>query len=391
MKKILLLTGLLTGIIGLTVVAQDPAKATWQLNANRAAIVAGNISAADQAAPATWSTPTYNKYTTDASNTVYPGLIDTAQRSLPTGGWPAAQQAEDANQWVEYKASPLSGITLAVDYIKFDFGDMGSTNVGKANIYYSLDGFQTRTQLNTSVLSLPKYSSTEIWLKSEYTPAITVPSGSTLSVRVYMYWPNTGSTNITNKSFVTKDVIISGTTTGTLPLTLLNFDAKKVFNQVNLNWSSTNEVNTDKFIVQRQNANGVFEEIGIVTAANIGGLNTYSFVDPSTAAGTRYYRLSQVDKDGSVTYSKVISVEVADVQLSVFPNPASGTMLTVSHPEVTNGKIEVRSVNGNVVLSRELVNGATSTNLDISKLMSGFYAVEFSNGKSIVTSKFIKQ
>lgn len=54
------------------------------------------------------------------------------------------------------------------------------------------------------------------------------------------------------------------------------------------------------------------------------------------SGGKNYYRLRQVDYDGKVTYSKVITVDMKTLTstLSVYPNPSSG-MFTVIAEEPT--------------------------------------------------------
>lgn len=111
-----------------------------------------------------------------------------------------------------------------------------------------------------------------------------------------------------------------------LPVELINFHGIAVGQSVHLSWASTNEVNNLKFEVQKS-TNGInWEAIHF-----IGGQSTtnevqkYKYQDLNPFSGTNYYRLKQVDHDGSFEYSKVITVGYNNSgnSINVFPNPSN--------------------------------------------------------------------
>ncbi len=75
---------------------------------------------------------------------------------------------------------------------------------------------------------------------------------------------------------------------------------------IQLNWKTISEVNNDRFILERASEDLQFQEVAeILGAGTTTNSKEYSYVDRDALA-TAYYRLSQVDYDGSRTYLKTI-------------------------------------------------------------------------------------
>ncbi|MEO6686774.1 MAG: T9SS type A sorting domain-containing protein [Dyadobacter sp.] len=114
-----------------------------------------------------------------------------------------------------------------------------------------------------------------------------------------------------------------------LPVTLVTFTGKRLdARQIQLEWTTTSEVNNDHFEIERTlNPAEGFHTAGSVkgqgtTAANV----SYQFTDPNAESVYTYYRLKQVDLDGSFTYSRIIAIKGFNQELTVnaFPNPGVG-------------------------------------------------------------------
>lgn len=126
-----------------------------------------------------------------------------------------------------------------------------------------------------------------------------------------------------------------------LPIELTQFEAKLQDNGILVTWTTLTELNNDYMALERS-ANGQnFLEI-----ARIKGKGTtqetqhYQYFDPSPLAGINYYRLRQVDFNGTTDHSKVVAVTLDKGELmSIFPNPAKDriniqTSLTLLAEEV---------------------------------------------------------
>ncbi|MDP4117474.1 MAG: hypothetical protein Q8903_15170, partial [Bacteroidota bacterium] len=97
-----------------------------------------------------------------------------------------------------------------------------------------------------------------------------------------------------------------------VPVELTSFTASTVNNAVRLNWSTATEKNNQVFVVERSANKANWSKIAFV---NGNGTSTspinYSYLDNSTVNGKYYYRLKQMDQNGSFDYSIVVEADVA--------------------------------------------------------------------------------
>lgn len=94
-----------------------------------------------------------------------------------------------------------------------------------------------------------------------------------------------------------------------------------------LSWLVTNEADVAYYQVERSTNGQQFDAIGRVLfqPAGVGSQNSYTWLDPAAPSGTLYYRIRQVDTDGDVQYSTVVSRynSIGTPVVQVFPNPLS--------------------------------------------------------------------
>jgi hypothetical protein len=118
-----------------------------------------------------------------------------------------------------------------------------------------------------------------------------------------------------------------------LPVALTQFAAAaEGVAAVRLTWATASEKNSKAFEVERSTDGVAFAAIGMVAAAGTTATaRTYALRDAVLPAGAAvlYYRLRQVDLDGTAHYSPVRSVALAS-GLSLYPNPAPGGAATLS-------------------------------------------------------------
>ncbi len=94
-----------------------------------------------------------------------------------------------------------------------------------------------------------------------------------------------------------------------LPVAYTFFHAEYADNIVQVSWSTENEDKNSHFDVQRSSDGRTFSTIGTVDASvGQGESGDYRFMDNNPLPNISYYRLSQVDKDGTTTHSNMISV-----------------------------------------------------------------------------------
>jgi len=200
-----------------------------------------------------------------------------------------------------------------------------------------------------------------------------------------------------------------------LPVELASFTAKVIGGKVNLNWSTSTEVNNYGFEIERSlsshssSLNGhllpaEWEKIGFVAGSgNSNSLKEYSFADDFSNSAIQpfnhsiRYRLKQIDNDGTFVYSKEVEVlnsKPSTYQLSQnFPNPFNpSTVISYQLPVSSQVTLKVFDVLGNEVAS--LVNlqqeaGSYNVTLDASSLASGTYIYRLIAGDFVSTKKLV--
>jgi hypothetical protein len=152
-----------------------------------------------------------------------------------------------------------------------------------------------------------------------------------------------------------------------------------------LKWTTIQESNTDKFIIERSTDGRIFTSIGEVKAAGNSSVEkSYQFADVFPAKGNNIYRIKEVDKDGRFNLSDLRSLNFADLRpsIKISPNPATN-IVTISIPG-NRQNITVRLVSN----SGQLIGNYTMTNesytIDVSKLAAGVYNINIDgNGYSV--------
>jgi hypothetical protein len=174
------------------------------------------------------------------------------------------------------------------------------------------------------------------------------------------------------------DITISFT--GLAPVTLLSFDARRNGTVNELTWSTSQEQNTSKFLVERSTNGREFSEIGFVNAAgNSNVTRNYRFTDPSPVKGINYYRLRIVDNDNTFKYSLIKNVRnlgVAD--LSIAPNPVQQTMrITIDADKAEKATISITDPSGKRVslTTANIVSGTNYIEVPVSNIAKGSYIV----------------
>ncbi|MFD1469424.1 T9SS type A sorting domain-containing protein [Hymenobacter caeli] len=161
-----------------------------------------------------------------------------------------------------------------------------------------------------------------------------------------------------------------------LPVQLVSFTARRSGKQVNLNWVTASEKNSRSFDVERSADGRQFTAILSKAAQGTSSARTsYDAVDRQPLPGLSYYRLKQIDLDGTVAYSPVVSVQGdGAVAIGIYPNPTAGK-LTISLPQALADaapRVSISDMMGRVVKEMALpANGE----VDLSALPAGTYLV----------------
>ncbi len=157
-----------------------------------------------------------------------------------------------------------------------------------------------------------------------------------------------------------------------LPVEFIAFVARNVGKAVQLDWATATETGSDYFEIQRARNDGDWQPLDrVYSAGDSNEPQAYSFLDEEAVAGDVYYRLKQVDLDGSFMYSPVVSTSFNTISgFEVFPNPATD-WVSVTSAE----KVELLDLTGRVVLSsaNALRSGDKQMSFNVSELPAGIY------------------
>jgi uncharacterized protein (TIGR03790 family) len=150
---------------------------------------------------------------------------------------------------------------------------------------------------------------------------------------------------------------------GHLPVELVAFGGTMRNTEIHLHWKTATEVNNYGFEVQKQVA-GEWNTLGFVAGnGTSNAANNYSFIDNSVR-DENMYRLRQIDRDGTTSYSNIIRVSGFDPQgfqlAQNYPNPFSGTTsVAFTIPVEANVSVRIFTVTGEELTS--LLTGETLT------------------------------
>ena len=180
-----------------------------------------------------------------------------------------------------------------------------------------------------------------------------------------------------------------------VPIELMSFGHKVISTDlsgsvVEINWQTARELNNDRFEIYRSENGEDFDIVQVVPGAGTSSkINSYSIVDqarPNTKI--LYYKLVQIDFDGTSEAFKALSVNLSNLegQVSIYPNPAQNEIeFKISNAKST--EITITNINGDVVLAKTVKD---SVRVDVSEWRAGLYFLRAtSNNTEVVNRKIV--
>lgn len=165
-----------------------------------------------------------------------------------------------------------------------------------------------------------------------------------------------------------------------LPVEITKFTIVKQPKDILLEWQTATEINSDRFVIEHSSDGQGFSSIGEVKAAGFSNaIQNYRFVDEMPTNGNNYYRLRQIDRDGSFEYSDLRAMLFYnfDKDLSIYPNPTMGNIIVKNQSDKAF-KVTITDLSGKTVYVR---NGVTpgATMIDLSNLPKSMYTLEITD------------
>ena len=187
------------------------------------------------------------------------------------------------------------------------------------------------------------------------------------------------------------NLVISTFGTPALPVNLVDFTVRRAAQgSVVLQWSTSMESSNDFFELQRSVDAENWEDIARIPGRGTTAEPTdYRHVDRNPPAATVYYRLKQVDFDGTHAYSAIVSVgggKASEMPWQLSPNPVA-RYLTVKGSDRTATDYVVVDSGGSDVTDRVVIQGGSDADrLDLGALPAGVYFIRSERG----SARFVK-
>jgi hypothetical protein len=287
-------------------------------------------------------------------------------------------------------------ITLSFTYIQY-----GQAGVDCCQLFYSINGGTSWNLLANPIPQAPCCSGAcdgqlqGLWTARSY--ALPASCNNIANLKIAFNWINNNTTG-SDPSFAVDNITLQYN--APVPVTWLYFEGFYVNNATKLIWKTASETNNDYFEIQRSLDGLNYSYIGKVKGSgNSNEIKSYTFFDNYSNPMILYYRLKQVDIDGTAVYSRTIAVnnaEISDGKFSVKTDLVSNSCIVTIY---TNGKnpcyLEINDVIGKKLINQyiDLQDGNSFFQINVSAFNPGIYYLvlkDRNNQKVIAFDKFIK-
>ncbi len=285
-------------------------------------------------------------------------------------------------------------ITLVGGFNK-TFKDNNTGNICSGTLAYRVykvgDTPPAFTDINLPFVSNDGGNNNQSWGTSSANVAL--PNTSAGNYRIDFFYRATGSNS--NSSSCTDTFFQSNssnnfsllyTVQAPLPVIFTSFNAIPEGKTVKLNWSTAQEINNNYFEIERSNDAKIWESIIQKSAAENSKIaQNYTVTDFSARKGANYYRLTQVDKDGTRSEYPRIQSAILEVNpdIVLFPNPTTEILRFSGINEDAN--VSIYDISG--IQKIEKIVTSKDNTITLLSLTEGVYFVKIQDETA---TKFMK-
>jgi hypothetical protein len=291
--------------------------------------------------------------------------------------------------WIENAVPKVGNQPYVARHYEITPENNAATATGIVTLYFLQSEFNDFNTTMGSVLDLPSHPSDAVGIANlriaKYSGTSSDNSGLPASYTNGSILINPDDANIvwnatSERWEVSFEVagfsgFIAQTSTFTLPVTWVYFNAEEVSGKVLLKWETGAELNSNEFVVEHSLDGRSFISIGTVSASgNTNSTTDYSFLHDRPDASDNFYRIKEVDNDGRVMYSDIRRINLAnkDQGFTILVNPVINGRLEVQFNH--NGIATIFNSYGQVVKRDVVVKG--SRVIDCSGLSQGTYILK---------------
>ena len=177
-------------------------------------------------------------------------------------------------------------------------------------------------------------------------------------------------------------------TTTPIPIELVSFTGKAHKERNQLTWVTASEHNNKGFFIERSADGQSWESIGWISGKGTSTAIVYYEFSDAFPLDIGYYRLQQLDFDGKITFSKVITlVQPSDNETIIYPNPARDYLTVEWQAENTEGvERNLSIVNAIGTTVRQLKTTAKNVQINVSNLPNGVYILRIEQANKAMAS-----
>ena len=176
-----------------------------------------------------------------------------------------------------------------------------------------------------------------------------------------------------------------------LPVTYTSVKASPKNDNIIVGWQVENELNIKNYSIEKGIDGAHFADAGTIKATAVtGGSTTYNWMDVNAITGINYYRIKNINTDGSMAYSKIVQASIGATasNISVYPNPVVDKIINLQFTGMPKGNYAARVINnqGQIVLSKQInYTGGTATQKIKTEniIASGAYKIEVTSPDNV--------
>ena len=166
--------------------------------------------------------------------------------------------------------------------------------------------------------------------------------------------------------------------TALLPVTLTSYSATLSDNKVLLDWVTEQEISNNFFTVEKSTDGNKYALLQKVPAAGNSSLpKSYRVTDFAPSEGVNYYRLSQVNIDGRITYlgtRSIIYKSSKSFNAGIINSATEEVTLLVNTNRSTNVSVRITDITGRKIIDENIPAAAGTTTKKI-HLNRGLYVL----------------
>ena len=189
-------------------------------------------------------------------------------------------------------------------------------------------------------------------------------------------------------------IIYHTISSGPLPVTFTSVKANQANNKISIDWMVENEINIEKYEVEKSLNGTLFTTISKAPiASKNAAFGSYSWWDGNMENGNNFYRIKSIDRNSSIKYSPIAKVLISKNPgaISIYPNPVRGNQLNMQFTNQPMGVYQLKLINntGQSVYSGSIHISSSNTAHTVNfnqNLKAGIYQLEIKKSDNTILS-----